>query len=552
MTGFINIFCGIAVAALMIFGNNIVAVSATACLYAVLLFLPKKCKSKSNIPIICIAAIIACCLISTAINGGEWHAASYQCIKLLVLGLPFFVDGEFCKKTIAPAAYLSIFLISVAQIICYCTDTFAHSYGTCNFMQLLRSVVGYPNTLCVLCLCGVWISLYLLKHRNKKAVALIGIIDLAAAVSTCSRLGFICFILSILVYVFIKYKASRPFIVTLMCIITIVALIAVTSGYYKALLGSSMVNRFVCWQDAAAVILKNPWGIGAGNWQNLQYNIQSADYSVIQIHNSFLQMALDNGISAFIIFCMLIVYSIKQMRKNAVLLSITAFILMHAFVDMDFYFISIFALLGICLRMTEEDKVVENIYLHLGIVCLLIFNSAVYIICPKTESRLEHIVDKYQQAYIENKYDDMYNASLEWIEYAPKQQEAYDSYKKAISKSGNAVRLYINGVDYTLKAPPLKLGDKIFIPLKTTAAAGRYKVQWDEIKQQAEISREGSVRRIKVKNNLHRMKSGQLKQELADISIIGNHLMIDMNMIEEELLAQIKFNENENSIYITY
>ena len=65
-------------------------------------------------------------------------------------------------------------------------------------------------------------------------------------------------------------------------------------------------ERFAYYSDSSKIIKDYPLlGTGVGGWSSLQYKYQTAVYSVKWVHNEILQVALDNGLPALLVYLML-------------------------------------------------------------------------------------------------------------------------------------------------------------------------------------------------------------------------------------------------------
>lgn len=209
----------------------------------------------------------------------------------------------------------------------------------------LGSLLQYPNTMALLCL----VSLIILFHRAANgrrawyvfvcaAVLLVGIF------LSGSRIVFVLCVLTVLVYL-IALKPLRRFLL----IGGVVAAAAV--GLYLAFTGdfdvvgrfatmlsdnNSLLCRFLYVQDALPMLKDHPLGMGGGGYAALAGSYASGVYGVRYVHNDILQLALDWGIPAMLLF--LIAFFRSFWRGNLEHRTVLSVIFAHAFLDFDLQF----------------------------------------------------------------------------------------------------------------------------------------------------------------------------------------------------------------------
>jgi O-antigen ligase len=115
---------------------------------------------------------------------------------------------------------------------------------------------------------------------------------------------------------------------------------------------SSLASRFVIWQAAEKMLLKNPiWGIGPGNFQANYLALQPffppyLEWAVPEPHNLFLAFWLQAGILGLVGFIFLLVFIFFWLLKNQVRGKITVetvlgafflYTILHGLVDTPFW-----------------------------------------------------------------------------------------------------------------------------------------------------------------------------------------------------------------------
>ncbi len=225
-----------------------------------------------------------------------------------------------------------------------------------NFFSVSGRLAGffeYPNTFALFLL----ISELVAVSRSKLRVldfAIIGVL-LFGIFYSGSRTVFVLTLAANAVLIFsVTKRTVKLFVVAFFGIFAMGAVIfAMVSGGDSAfgrfltisVNESTFVGRFLYFKDALPVILKHPFGMGYMGYYYIQQSIQTGVYSVMYIHNDFLQILLDIGWLPFILFGTAIIKSIfcgKKPFYKRVILAVTA---LHCCFDFDLQFIAMFMLL---------------------------------------------------------------------------------------------------------------------------------------------------------------------------------------------------------------
>lgn len=116
---------------------------------------------------------------------------------------------------------------------------------------------------------------------------------------------------------------------------------------------SELQERFAYYIDSISILKDYPiLGTGPGGWASIQYHYQTALYAVQYIHSSYVQAAVDYGITGFMIFgsqlFLFVLYLVRAYRRNKdaaglkeLIVFIGAaniFIMVHSLIDLDFEF----------------------------------------------------------------------------------------------------------------------------------------------------------------------------------------------------------------------
>lgn len=151
-----------------------------------------------------------------------------------------------------------------------------------------------------------------------------------------------------------RKKICLGAIVALACLLAAVAI--VLSGRLSES-WSHLLARLLYAIDAFGIIASHPvFGVGPDNWQYFYHFVQSSQYHVAIIHNSYLQVAVDAGCIALALLVAFLAFGLKQLYLNrdcehgfATFLSVVL-ICLHSLFDFDlqFGFIAVFAAFLIC------------------------------------------------------------------------------------------------------------------------------------------------------------------------------------------------------------
>lgn len=359
----------------------------------------------------------------------------YEGLKVALLFFGISVSKSDDKKTLISGFYIGISITSFIGIIAYILGVNGFELvNTIDGARVLQGVFGYANTMALFSGIGIVLAVYYrtLNKDYKFVHECILIINVAAFLLTKSLFGFAALILAILVTLFIRFKGSRKYILISAGIIAIVVLGIFLTDNEEVFLRSTVASRLIYWHDALNVIIRHPLGIGVHNWESIQYEVQTADYSVKYVHNGFIQLLLDGGILAFAGLALLIVYGyiglIREYaeKKNELylcLIAILTFIVAHSFVDINFAYGIVWFLLGLILSLSKTEKVMKS---KLVLPIILIAVALIAIIVPEKEYVNPYPIE-YQQAYEKNDLEKMNDISAEWVENAPRYQAAYDA-----------------------------------------------------------------------------------------------------------------------------
>ena len=132
-----------------------------------------------------------------------------------------------------------------------------------------------------------------------------------------------------------------------------------------SVLESTFVGRLLYFYDAIPLVLKNPLGLGYLGYKYVQGTVQTGVYSVMYAHNDFLQIFLDAGWIAGILFIWATVKNAIKSENRIYLIALA----LHGMFDFSMQFISVSMMLIYFFNFNEgkEKLLVSNKGIAYGI-----------------------------------------------------------------------------------------------------------------------------------------------------------------------------------------
>ena len=265
-------------------------------------------------------------------------------LYLLVLMQTENIDGIISRIPFTAAVMTAVSAVGM-QIPAF-EDFFSVSGRLAGFFE-------YPNTFALFALISELIALSIQKLRALDfaviAVLLFGIMY------SGSRTVFVLAVAANAVLIFsVKNRRVKLFAAAVFGLLAVGAVIfAAASGGDNAfgrfltisLNESTFIGRLLYFKDALPLILKHPFGLGYMGYYYTQQSVQTGVYSVMYIHNDFLQLSLDVGWLPALLFAAAIIKSVfcgKKPLYKRVILAVTA---LHCCFDFDLQFIAVFMLM---------------------------------------------------------------------------------------------------------------------------------------------------------------------------------------------------------------
>ncbi len=362
--------------------------------------------------------IIVLYYLSSMFSGYNTGMAITESTKpLLLLAAIILGSGikkiSFMKSLVIASVTLGVIgLFSLCKIIEF--NDFVYVY---NGVRSLQSTMQYANSAAVVLICGIYATRALRKKDgNCFLCSVIEIILTVCLLFTHSKIAIAVYITTtvvellllkdgiplnliihslsaVLIYVVMDLliKAKYSFVALIFCIIvvlfmaekittikkssvkisrfgaaflivgTVFALIAVL--FFVDI--STLVVRFLYYADGAKALIQSPLlGLSPGGWSEYQYNFQSAQYFVSQIHSGILQFGVDSGVFAMLLFFALLTLALIGLIKlwnkdkntnDLYILLIFIALIGHGSFDFDFSYGCILIILGICISYGFAD-----------------------------------------------------------------------------------------------------------------------------------------------------------------------------------------------------
>ena len=225
----------------------------------------------------------------------------------------------------------------------------------------LSGTFQYPNTFAVFLLVC---ELLVLKKQGKKIWDyFLMLLLIVGMLYTGSRTAFLVAILANAVMLLAITRKKTRLIALIAMAVCLVGLLVglrtvpILQRYLRfSLTENSVVTRLLYWTDALKLLVKYPFGMGFMGYFYAQQQVQTGLYSVMYLHNDFLQLFLDVGLIPTGLFVAALG---KWFFKKSIPLTdkiIVGAVCLHSFCDFDLQYIGIFMLLVLLLSGEKTDK----------------------------------------------------------------------------------------------------------------------------------------------------------------------------------------------------
>lgn len=315
-----------------------------------------------NITSLSIAVITLLYLISCfyAIDSGMAFVGFLKFLPVLLYMLLLMQDKGIKEHLIALLPYVALALGVLSLVLVFIPAT--RDYFTVS--DRLAGFFQYPNTFALFLLVGELTALS--KEKLKPIDIISALLLIILLLFTGSRAVFILAVFSnVLIIFFRKGRKNKIILCTVLAALVLAVLLLlpllksneIFSRYFTISFGeSTFVGRLLYYADAFPVILKHPFGLGYMGHYYIQQSIQTGVYSVMFIHNDFLQLLLDVGWIPCLLFVVGIIKSFFRKGNSAGKRIILLTVFLHCLFDFDLQFISMFFILLLFLNYNDGKQ----------------------------------------------------------------------------------------------------------------------------------------------------------------------------------------------------
>lgn len=385
--------------------------------------------------LLCAGGCFAGFLISGLTAGGIYDAP-VEIMKYTFLFFPVLISDLDIKKSMVSGIYIGAVLLSLAGAAGLVFDFIPVGAG---------SLLEYENTMavfaCVGAACAFYFAVADLPRRFLHSLAFL--VCLLAMIAANSIFLYFCIAAALAVVLCLRYKRAWYFIAASAFLVVCGAAYLFWSGREGLLLTSTVASRLIYWQDAAALAVRHPFGIGVYGWENAQYACQSAAYSVKYVHNSLLQLALDGGFAAAAGYLAFVIYgavgAIKRYRRDRkpywlLILFLIIVLFLHALFDFDQAYGGYLLTLGVCVGVVSDTKAGRGWRYGLIICLIAAIGLCMSYISPQKPDGVTDLTNQWRTAYDTGRYTEAYEISQRLIDEAPRLQASYDAAYLSIDK----------------------------------------------------------------------------------------------------------------------
>ena len=359
-----NLFRWTLVCAAFIFQGTYFAKGLFVLLILLLIGLLLKKKLSVSLCALFLSDIAVLAAISGLFCSLDGYTAVVEFSKYLVFPLSYllFVEDDDVEK------YESVFLAVIILTILIGLLGFTPLKGLSGMVtekgHRLQSVFQYANEMALFAGVAVFLLIDTFICQKKTIYLIACALPLAALLLTRSRTTFVFFALVLIAYVFSLLSNKMRWVFAAGWLVFIVGVLLFGSRLARlSLTEPTFIERIISYKDGFKMAFSGFFGLGLGNWQFLSFMRQSAPYQVRYIHNGYLQICLDCGIAALILFVGAVIYMLIRSRKNITVWHyILTFLLLHLFFDVDLNFGAFILFFSYTLtRINYQDKILFSL-----------------------------------------------------------------------------------------------------------------------------------------------------------------------------------------------
>lgn len=279
--------------------------------------------------------------------------------------------------------------------------------------ERLAGFFQYSNTYAIYLLIGL--VTIVLGNRQLKVQLVVSVILIFGIVTSGSRTVFI--LLAICAATYVIFSKNKKLKLSMLGVFIAVIVLATfyaiatddlsTIGRFltSSLTSSTFIGRILYYKDAIPVIIRHPFGLGYMGYYFLQGSFKTGVYTVMNVHNEFLQILLDIGWIPFAVCMWAAVHAV--LRGNTQSKAIIIILLLHCMLDFDLQYIAVCFVLVLAMSRENEPKMIiklKGLTFSFGVIlaaCSCYFGTAAFAYYFNDYDLSAKIYPAYTSAYIE-------------------------------------------------------------------------------------------------------------------------------------------------------
>lgn len=319
--------------------------------------------SRAAAPILMAAACL-CCLMAAfyAVDRGMAVAGFFKMlpVPLFLLLLMQYSGKERTKLLeIIPYSALGMAVLSAVLGLSEAFNPIFYSAGR------LGGFFQYSNTFALYLLLGVVVLLSEETALDRRFRIGGTFILLAGIMLTGSRSVFVLTALAVLYFIIRQKSIRRPLLILSGSLVLAAVILVSATGYAEnfgrfltiGLGESTFLGRLLYWKDGLRQISSHPFGLGYMGYFYAQPSFQTGVYTVRYIHNDFLQLALDAGIAASILWVIALGISLFSKRTSPLQKRLLLLIVIGSLFDFHLQFLAVAMVLALTLDVGKPERI---------------------------------------------------------------------------------------------------------------------------------------------------------------------------------------------------
>lgn len=188
---------------------------------------------------------------------------------------------------------------------------------------------------------------------------------LAGIMLTGSRSVFVLTALAVPYFIIRQKSIRRPLLILSGSLMLAAVILAFATGYVEnfgrfltiGLGESTFLGRILYWKDGLRQICSHLFGLGYMGYFYAQPSFQTGVYTVRYIHNDFLQLALDAGIAASILWVIALGISLFSKRTSPLQKRLLLLIVIGSLFDFHLQFLAVAMVLALTLDVGKPERI---------------------------------------------------------------------------------------------------------------------------------------------------------------------------------------------------